>query len=174
LFQVLQKINAPEFAPYALSARLDREGKLIIETTGLYQTKSFIWQDEKPFINENTLLSYEHLHYNPKENNYYYLSDYSVSTNTTFDAQTITLRLYDIEGTPLGSPQQITFNTSFTLQDIIDSLNNLDIDSDGISDFSSGIDSAGKLYIKLKDSLYQNLNKKILYFTLKSTGNFVN
>ncbi|MFN4131770.1 MAG: flagellar hook-associated protein FlgK, partial [Caldimicrobium sp.] len=26
LFQVLQKINAPEFAPYALSARLDREG----------------------------------------------------------------------------------------------------------------------------------------------------
>ncbi len=46
VFSLLQEINSPKNAPYGLSARLDREGKLIIETTGLYNTSTFIVQDE--------------------------------------------------------------------------------------------------------------------------------
>jgi flagellar hook-associated protein 1 FlgK len=46
IFTLLQKINSYENAVYGLSARFDRNGKLIIETTGLYNTKTFIIQDE--------------------------------------------------------------------------------------------------------------------------------
>jgi len=46
IFNLLQKINSTKNAVYGLSARLDRSGKLIIETTGLYDTKTFIIQDE--------------------------------------------------------------------------------------------------------------------------------
>ncbi|MDW8135448.1 MAG: flagellar hook-associated protein FlgK [Thermodesulfobacterium sp.] len=46
LFDLIRKINASENALYGLMARLDRQGKMIIETTGLYQTKTFIIQDE--------------------------------------------------------------------------------------------------------------------------------
>ncbi len=46
IFNLLQKINDTENIIYGISARLDREGKLIIETTGLYKTKTFIIQDE--------------------------------------------------------------------------------------------------------------------------------
>lgn len=48
IFQILQAINSPENARYALSARLDREGRLIVETTGLYDTRSFIAMDTLP------------------------------------------------------------------------------------------------------------------------------
>ncbi|MBO8143900.1 MAG: hypothetical protein H0Z16_04855, partial [Thermodesulfobacterium sp.] len=46
IFTLLQEINSTKNAIYGLSARLDRSGKLIIETTGLYDTKTFIIQDE--------------------------------------------------------------------------------------------------------------------------------
>lgn len=46
IFTLLQKLNSTENAKYGLSARLDRNGRLIIETTGLYDTRSFIIQDE--------------------------------------------------------------------------------------------------------------------------------
>jgi flagellar hook-associated protein 1 FlgK len=46
IFTLLQKMNSTENAVYGLSARFDRSGKLIIETTGLYDTKTFIIQDE--------------------------------------------------------------------------------------------------------------------------------
>uniref|UniRef100_A0A7V4N537 Flagellar hook-associated protein 1 n=1 Tax=Thermodesulfobacterium geofontis TaxID=1295609 RepID=A0A7V4N537_9BACT len=46
IFTLLQKINSYENAVNGLSARFDRNGKLIIETTGLYDTKTFIIQDE--------------------------------------------------------------------------------------------------------------------------------
>ncbi|MDF2953498.1 MAG: Flagellar hook-associated protein FlgK [Thermodesulfobacterium sp.] len=46
IFNLLQKINSTENAVYGLVSRLDRSGKLIIETTGLYDTKTFIIQDE--------------------------------------------------------------------------------------------------------------------------------
>lgn len=75
LFQILQTINAPENAKWALSSRLDREGKLIVETTGLYKTKSFILEDTKPLIAGNTL-TLNNLKYDPVTNSYYYLSDF--------------------------------------------------------------------------------------------------
>ncbi|PMP68731.1 MAG: flagellar hook-associated protein FlgK [Thermodesulfobacterium geofontis] len=46
IFSLLKEINSAENAKYGLSARLDRNGRLIIETTGLYKTKTFIIQDE--------------------------------------------------------------------------------------------------------------------------------
>ncbi len=46
IFSLLQEINSPSNAVYGLSARFDRNGRLIIETTGLYDTKTFIIQDE--------------------------------------------------------------------------------------------------------------------------------
>lgn len=46
IFDLIREINASQNAIYGLSARLDREGRLIIETTGLYQTKTFVVQDE--------------------------------------------------------------------------------------------------------------------------------
>lgn len=46
LFELLQKINATENAIYGLSACFDRNGRLIIEKTGLYQTETFIIKDE--------------------------------------------------------------------------------------------------------------------------------
>lgn len=46
MFDIIREINAPQNMIYGLSARLDREGRLIIETTGLYKTKTFIVQDE--------------------------------------------------------------------------------------------------------------------------------
>lgn len=167
IFQVLQKINAPENASYALSARLDREGKLILETTGLYLTKSFIWEDTKPMINLGSILTLDNLRYNPQNNTYYYLSDYSVSPSTQFGDQTLTLRLYDAEGNLLASTSNNFINP--TLQDVINWFNALDLDNDGTMDFSSGVDNGGKFYIKIKDNLYGN--KKVLYFTLESTSN---
>ncbi|QER42376.1 flagellar hook-associated protein FlgK [Thermodesulfobacterium sp. TA1] len=49
ILDVIKEINSPENARYGLSARLDREGKLIIETTGLYQTATFVVQDETSY-----------------------------------------------------------------------------------------------------------------------------
>lgn len=46
IFDLLQEINSSENVIYGLVSRLDRSGKLIIETTGLYNTKTFIIQDE--------------------------------------------------------------------------------------------------------------------------------
>lgn len=46
ILDVIKEINSPQNAKYGLSARLDRSGKLIIETTGLYQTATFVVQDE--------------------------------------------------------------------------------------------------------------------------------
>ena len=46
IFDLLQEINSTENVIYGLVSRLDRNGKLIIETTGLYNTKTFIIQDE--------------------------------------------------------------------------------------------------------------------------------
>ncbi len=46
IFTLLQEINSTENVIYGLVSRLDRSGKLIIETTSLYDTKTFIIQDE--------------------------------------------------------------------------------------------------------------------------------
>ncbi len=54
IFNLLQQINATENVIYGISTRLDREGKLIIEVTGLYNTKTFIIQDE--LYNGNTYI----------------------------------------------------------------------------------------------------------------------
>ncbi|WP_038055976.1 flagellar hook-associated protein FlgK [Thermodesulfobacterium hydrogeniphilum] len=46
IFSLLKEINNPKNVQYGLSACLDREGRFIVETTGLYDTKTFIVQDE--------------------------------------------------------------------------------------------------------------------------------
>lgn len=180
LFQILQTINAPENAQWALSARLDREGKLIVETTGLYNTKSFILEDTRPqpetYYDDTTpiitALSKDFLRLDSQSNTYYYLSDYSVNDDPSFSDQTITLKIYDQDGNVLTSVSN-SF-TSPTLSDIFNWINGLDIDGDALSDFEADIDSTGKLYIKLKDTFYNTTNKKVLYFSIESDASSQN
>lgn len=167
LFQILETINDPINAKYALSARLDREGRLIVETTGLYETRSFILKDTKSAIQMTNNLLREALKYNPRNNTYFYLSDYAIPNpaNLSFSNQTITLRLWDEKGNNLQSLSN-TF-TNPNLQNILNWLNNLDLDNDSTADLEAFWDSnSGKLYIGIKDK-YHNSNK-ILYFTLES------
>lgn len=178
LFQILQTINAPLNAQWALSARLDREGKLIVETTGLYNTRSFILEDTRPQPETNyddtspfeTTLSKESQRFDLKTNTYYYLSDYPVDDTSTFYDQTITIRIYDQKGNELA----IVSNsfTSPALSDIINWINGLDLDGDSLSDFEADIDTTGRLYIKIKDNLYSN--QKVLYFFIESDASSQN
>ncbi|MFN3406246.1 MAG: flagellar hook-associated protein FlgK [Caldimicrobium sp.] len=164
LFQVLQKINAPENAQYAMRARLDREGKLILETTGLYNTKSFIAKDTQASIKLSQFLSKENLRYDQQSNTFYYISDYAVDPNTSFNTQNLTFTLYDSTGNPIVQAP-LSLNNP-TLNDIITSLNTLDLDNDGNPDHSAEIDNSGKLSIKIIDKNINN--KKVVYFTLES------
>lgn len=173
LFQILQKINAPSNVQFAIASRLDREGKLILETTGLYNTKSFIVDDRKSIMNSSNLLGKDDLLYDPQNNLYYYLSNYLIEqdpSQITFPSQTLTLKIYTSDNlNPIAQSMQ-TF-TNPTLSDVINWLKNLDLDSDGKLDFSSGIDPSGKLFIKFNDTHINN--QKVFYFTLESNGNFI-
>ncbi len=167
-FSLLQRINSPESAVYALSASLDREGRLIISRTGLYQTESFILVDERPnYPNQNTLRA---SNYQQGNNTYGYVSSETVSgATTTFSTQDVTLRLLSPDGTTLASTTQ-NF-TSPTLNNILTWLNGLDLDSDTVPDLKAEIDSIGKLIIKLNDENYNT--SKVLSFELESTSDFV-
>ncbi|MDW8094062.1 MAG: flagellar hook-associated protein FlgK [Caldimicrobium sp.] len=169
LFQVLRTINSVENAPFALSARLDREGKLIIETTGLYKTKSFVLEDTRPQPESNfdslplieVKLTKDYLRYNQRSNQYFYLSDYPVpSPNLSFGSQTITLTLYTPEGNSLTT--SFSFNNP-TLNNILTWLNGLDLNGNGILDIEASFDPWGRLKINLKDGNFQ-------YFSMESDG----
>ena len=45
IIQILEKYNAEENARFGLSAGLDTEGRLVVELSGLYDTKSFVLTD---------------------------------------------------------------------------------------------------------------------------------
>ncbi len=169
LFQVLTKINAPENMQYGLSAQLDREGKLIVQTTGLYQTRSFILQDTTIFP-PSTSGSIIPEKVDPLTNRYYYISDIPVSESASFADQTLTITLYTSDGTT--STTTITLNSGDTLKDVINKLNTIDVDGDGTTDLEAGIDDSGKLYIKIKDSDFQKFKIETDLST-DTDGNYV-
>jgi flagellar hook-associated protein 1 FlgK len=162
LFQIFQKINTSENRQYGLNAGLDREGKLVIKTTGLYQTKTFVLQDSYFIPGSNSEIQAFRLDQNTES--YYILTDAEVDSSETFSAQNLTITLYDEDGNSYTTT--LNFTSTTRLQEIINQINAIDIDGDGTSDFSADIDDAGKLYIKINDSDYKT-------FKISSTGNFV-
>jgi len=167
LFQLLERINATENAIYALSARLDREGHLILETTGLYNTRSFVSLDTRP-ATPNTSLQRNALRYDQLTNSYFYLSDYKVSGNPTFPTQDITLRIFDSNNTLIA--QATNSFTNPNLNDILNWLNTLDLDGDNFGDLTAEITNEGKIYIRFRDLSLGS--QRVSYFTLESNGNF--
>ncbi|MGC8871314.1 MAG: flagellar hook-associated protein FlgK [Caldimicrobium sp.] len=168
LFQILQKINGQENVQWALSSRLDKSGNLIVETTGLYHTKSFILEDIKPAIRGN-ILDLNSLKYDKNTNSYYYLSDYIGIGTTTFSAQTIRITLLDEEGNPIsGASVDINLSSPSIdeLSEILDAIKTSVIG--GTNYFEAGLDSSGKIYIKLKNFTYGSPPKKVLGFKLET------
>ncbi len=193
MFQLLREINAPENAKYALSARFDGNGNLIIETTGLYNTKTFILKDEAPAIasilgtpQSSTLLSKDLLSLDSQNNNFYFLTDLPVSgksfTQATFSTQTLTITLYDSSGASLTTVN-ITPSGN-TLQDFINALSSVDADGDGIPDLSATFVPVGiydpsnpslnnyKILISIndKDFTQGTSSTHISFFTINSTA----
>jgi len=158
LFQIFDTINSPDNRQYGLSASLDREGKLIVNTTGLYDTNTFILQSNTVDLPTEGGTSSGTTDITPTEidtsnNTYFYLSDLTVDPNATFSAQTLTITLYKSDGT--STSQTITVNQGDTLKQVLSQLNSIDVDGDGTPDLSAEIDDSGKLRIKINDSDYQ-------------------
>jgi len=159
VFQVLHQINAPENRQYGLSASIDREGKLIINTTGLYDTRTFILQNNTlhlPTEAQTSAGTTEFVPYqvDPATNKYYYTSDLTVDPNATMDPQTLTITLYEKDGTSVS--QTISWLTPETLSDVLNQINSIDADGDGVQDFNAYIDDSGKLVIKINDDDFVN------------------
>ncbi len=167
MFSLLQKINAPESAIFGLSASLDRQGRLIISKTGLYQTESFVLTDERPNPpTTNTLTAHV---YRQDTNTFAYISSETMNSGTQFADQTITVRLLGFDGSVVATAFQ-SF-TSPTLNDIIGWLNTLDLDRDGIEDLRARLDDQGKLIIEIRDKTIGGT--PIISFELQSDGDFV-
>jgi len=167
MFSLLQRINAPDSAIFGLSATLDRQGRLIISKTGLYQTESFVLADERPNYPSASILRANT--YRQKTNAYAYVSTEGLSGGTTFSDQTITVRLLRPDGSVASSASQ-SF-TSPTLNNIITWLNSLDLDVDGAFDLKATLDPQGKLIIEVNDKFYGST--PITSFELESDGDFV-
>ena len=167
VFSLLQKINAQDAAIFGLSANLDRQGRLIISKTGLYQTESFVLVDERPNYPSATALRANT--YRQNTNTYAYVSSESLSGGITFSDQTIIVSLLKPDGGVAGSASQ-SF-TSPTLNNIISWLNSLDIDDDTIYDLKATLDPQGKLIIEVNDKTLGSV--PINSFELSSTGDFV-
>jgi len=167
MFSLLQRINAPDSAIFGLSAPLDRQGRLIISKTGLYQTESFVLADERPNYPSASILRANT--YRQNTNTYAYVSSEGLSGGTTFSDQTITVRLLMSDGSVASSASQ-SF-TSPTLNDIINWLNSLDLDGDGAFDLKATLHPQGKLIIEVNDKILDST--PINSFELESDGDFV-
>ncbi len=168
LFQIFDTINAPDNRQYGLTARLDREGKLIVETTGLYDTKTFILQNQKIQLPGDTKIFSNVIDLDT--DTCYYISNLSVNSSATFSSQNLTVTLYKPDGT--SQTTSISVNTGDSLQDILNQLNNIDLDGDGTNDLLASIDDSGKLIIKIGDP---DFNKFKIETDLSATeqGNFI-
>ena len=166
LFQIFDTINSPDNRRYGLTAALDREGRLLINTTGLYDTKTFILQDytiQLPIDNEIPNAADFNIN-----NKYYYISAFPVEPSATFSSQTLTITLYKPDGS--FNTDTISVNSKDNLQVILNELNKIDSDTDGTSDLSASIDEAGKLIIKINDSDFNNFK---IETNSTINGNFV-
>jgi flagellar hook-associated protein 1 FlgK len=140
-----------------------------VETTGLYKTKSFILEDTKPLIAGNTL-TLNNLKYDPVTNSYYYLSDFRALDSSSFSTQTIRITLIDDKGNPIsGAYADVNIGSPLTdeLNEILSAINNTLIG--GTNYFEAGLDTSGKIYIKLKNFTYGTPPVKVLGFKIETT-----
>ncbi|WP_456371110.1 flagellar basal body rod C-terminal domain-containing protein [Thermodesulfatator atlanticus] len=175
--QIVQKYNAEENARFGLAAHLDDEGRLVVKTSGLYDTRSFVVTDA---FRKN---SFETSSVKPNkfdaQNNLWYLkTDESVDKNASFEAQNITIDYLKPDGTTFHT-ETISLTAGQTLEAFLNALNALDADSDGVSDFSAAIDDSGRLAIRVNDPDQDNDGKddwvsfKLSTNLAAEEGNFV-
>ncbi len=151
--QIVQAYNAKENAQYGLHGSIDGEGHLLVKTSGLYQTKSFVVTDgwrEKAFDYQVASEKFD-----AQTNTWFYLSDIPVDSTAPFTAspinpQDITVSYLSSSGITLATAN-ISFTSNFTLSDFINQLNTLDQDGDGVDDFVAEIDDSGRLKITVND-----------------------
>ena len=150
LIQLVRKYNATENQKYGLSAEIDTEGRLLVKTTGLYDTRSFVVTEAfraRAFSNTVGVNRFSAL-----ENRWYFLTDLSVNGADTFNvAQDITVTYRKADGTVIGTAT-IPLGAGDSLDTFISQLNNLDYDSDGKKDFKALIDPSGRLLISINDA----------------------
>ncbi|QJA06558.1 flagellar hook-associated protein FlgK [Thermosulfurimonas marina] len=147
LIQLVKKYNAVENQKYGLSAEIDTNGRLLVKTTGLYDTASFVLTEAGPQAFATEISSDR---YDPESGTFFFITDLPVSGTDTFDTQTLTVTYRRADGTVLTT-QTINLNAGDTLNDLLAALNALDADGDGVSDFSAGLDDSGRFYLTIKD-----------------------
>ena len=148
LIQLVQKYNATENALFRLSAEIDTNGRFLVKTTGLYDTRSFVITES--FRRESFGGELAANRFTASTNSWYFLTDDLVEGTDVFDAQDITIAYRDNQGNILVT-ETISLSVGAALNDFISALNAIDTDIDGRADFSAGIDSSGRLFIRIND-----------------------
>ncbi|AEH44340.1 flagellar hook-associated protein FlgK [Thermodesulfatator indicus DSM 15286] len=146
--QILQKYNSEANAKFGLTSEFDSQGRLVVNTSGLYDTRSFVLDDAGISGLFDTTLQANR--FDSNTGLYLFSTDFSVDKNATFPAQDITVDYLKPNGTSYHT-ETISFSNSFTLEDFLNNLTSLDYDSDGIADFSYEIDDSGRLFIRVND-----------------------
>ncbi len=196
VIQIVQKYNAPENAKYGLAASLDDQGRLVVKTSGLYDTRSFVVTDSHPPQEGTTLYPN---HFDAQSNTWFYLSDAALDPQASFPAQTLTLYYRRADGT---SPYKVELDidssgttltyyqwddqtsswvenhqdsasttAAFSLDDLVSLLNDIDFDQDGTADFTAAFDASGRLAIRVNDADLDNDNTADwARFNLESTA----
>ncbi len=165
--QILEKYNQEENARYGLRAEFDPSGRLVVRTSGLYETESFIvseaWRRDV-LAEELRGSSLE-----TETNTYFLLTDQPVNLTAVLADQDVTVNYLDANGNPVHT-ETIDLDAGDTLADFLTALNSLDSDADGVSDFEAQVDSSGRLLIRVNDpDLNQDGNPEWVNFSLSSS-----
>ncbi|WP_456433569.1 flagellar hook-associated protein FlgK [Thermosulfuriphilus sp.] len=151
--QIVQAYNDEANAKYGLSSFIDNDGHLVVETSGLYDTQSFVVTDgliQKAFT---ATLSSRHF---DSTDYWFYLSETTVSPSATFGVQTLTISYRDSSNSEIAS-ETISVSAGDSLSSIVSAINALDNDGDGQADFSAEIVD-NHLLIKINDPDLNNDN----------------
>ena len=155
--QIVKKYNAEENARFGLSAHLDDQGRLVVGTSGLYDTRSFVVIDafRKNAFNTTDVKANK---FDAQSNLWYLRTDESVDKNASFEAQNIAIDYLKPDST-IFHTETISLTTGDTLENFLNALNTLDADGDGIFDFLATIDDSGRLSIRVNDPDQDNDGK---------------
>lgn len=185
IVQILEGYNSEKNAIYGLKAKIDDNGRLVVETSGLYQTGSFIVTDsfrKEAFPINEYPQEIESLAFQAKNDAWFFLSDENVSLDATFKAQDIILTYKDDNKNPLyrvvldHTSAEIRYESydknsnswtiehtevnpltdSFSLESFLDVLNKLDYDQDGVSDFKALLERENPLVRQGRLKIFTN------------------
>ncbi len=182
LVQILQKYNAPVNAKYGLQADIDKQGRLEIKTSGLYDTRSFTLTDG--LVSQSDTGTLAARRFDAQTDTWFYLSDRPLDPLATFTAQTLSLYYQRKDGT---SPVRVDIDVGssgttiayyswdsvtsswtwqrsdtsavtapFSLQDMVSLINTLDFDQDGQPDFKASFDQSSRLSLAVADNDLDN------------------